>query len=64
MQTMTVEWLRIRDAGEKGGSLSRFLESNGYLFVGTIEDMKYTTDSLFIKDTLNEPERREFNVSP
>ena len=50
---MTVEWLRIRDAGEKGEGLTRFMEDNGYLKIHSIEDYRHTFDSVFIKDKLN-----------
>lgn len=54
LQTMTVEWLRIRDVGDQGEGLTSFLESHGYLMIRTIEDMKFTTDSIFVKDTWND----------
>ena len=50
---MTVEWLRIRDVGEKGEGLTRFMEDNGYLKIHSIEDYRHTFDSVFIKDKLN-----------
>ena len=58
IQTMTVEWLRIRDGGDLGVGLNHFMEESGYIKTSIIEDKGHTFDSVFIKDFLNDAPRR------
>ena len=50
---MTVEWLRIRGAGERGAGLLGFMWDSGYSRIHSIEDNRHTFDHIFIKYRLN-----------